>query len=142
MDLPRIPKRTKEYLESGAPEGQRNAALFNAACQLRDAQWPRHVVDDVLLRRAKLDGLSDQEAHSCIKSVMATSSRDALSPHRPRALPTKYSLAPPEEPEEPVVYALDEADDLPEKMDNPSITFLQTLYSPEDKIQIVVGKEK
>ena len=62
-------------------------------------------------------------------------------PHRPRALPTKYSLAPPEEPEEPVVYALDEADDLPEKMDNPSITFLQTLYSPEDKIQIVVGKK-
>lgn len=38
---PVLPKRTREYLERGAPEGQRNAELFEAACQLRDAAMSR-----------------------------------------------------------------------------------------------------
>ncbi|PJF24026.1 MAG: hypothetical protein CUN53_19915, partial [Phototrophicales bacterium] len=32
-----LPKRTEDYLASGATEGNRNTELFQAACQLRDA---------------------------------------------------------------------------------------------------------
>lgn len=142
MDLPKIPRRTKEYIEFGAPEGTRNAALFNAACQLRDAQWPQHVLEDVLMRRARLDGLTDQEARASIRSVMASPARTPISEGRPRPMPTTYSIKDNFEPEpEPIVYALDESDEIPEPIENPSVTFLQTVFSPEDKIQIVVGNK-
>ena len=34
---PELPQRTRDYLAHGAPPGQRNNELFEAACQLRDA---------------------------------------------------------------------------------------------------------
>ena len=34
---PLLPQRTLDYLARGAAEGQRNAELFDAACQFRDA---------------------------------------------------------------------------------------------------------
>ena len=32
-----LPRRTLEYLQPGAEEGMRNAELFDATCQFRDA---------------------------------------------------------------------------------------------------------
>lgn len=79
-----LPKRTREYLERGAPEGQRNAELFEAACQLRDAAMSREQAQAMLLPRAIADGLSDAEAAQTIASAFAHTPRESLhgGPHR------------------------------------------------------------
>ena len=47
-----LPKRTLDYLEHGAPEGTRNAELFDATCQFRDAGQSLEDVEAQLLSRA------------------------------------------------------------------------------------------
>lgn len=142
MNLPPIPKRTKAYIESGAPEGQRNADLMAACCQLRDAEWPKHVIEDVLMRRGTLDGLRENEVKSTINSILASPARTSITTSTaPAPSPrSNWSVNLEEEPKAPVVYALDEADKIPEPLENPTVTFLENVFSPEDKIQIVVGK--
>jgi|GEM_PF-1961703 len=142
MELPKIPRKTREYLELGAPEGQRNAELFNAACQLRDANWPLHVMDELLTRRGRLDGLPESEIKACIQSVLKSPARQPLleSKHRIPNLINQFKIQQPEPEPEPIVYALDEGDRLPEPIEEDATKiFLETIFSPEDKIQIVVG---
>lgn len=137
----RIPEKTENYLRNGSIEGERNAALFDAACQLRDARWHRHEIDEILLRRGMLDGLSENEVKQTIKSVFSRPQRQSIEttrdhPKQKMSIP-EYSV----EPQlEPVVYALDEADELPEPMDDPSVNFLKALFNLNDKVQIVCGK--
>ncbi len=142
MQLPKIPRRTKIYLETGAPEGSRNAELFQAALQLRDASWPRNIIDDVLFRRGKLDGLPDSEISSCITSVMQGGARETIGKDYDRIpkLVRQFAVEHPQETT-PVVYALDEGDKVPESIEDPTITFLNAAFSPEDRVQIVVGRK-
>jgi hypothetical protein len=44
-----LPRRTLDYLERGAPEGMRNAELFEAACQFRDAGFSSGEAEERLL---------------------------------------------------------------------------------------------
>jgi RecA-family ATPase len=145
MQLPSIPRDTRRWLESGATEGERNAELMKHACQMRDAKWPRDVVEDFCTRRAKFDGLSDSEIRNTLRSVYSRPPRqdinDGYSPMpRPKLASNSYHWET-EEPSKPKVYALDEADELPEPISEPEIAFLENLYDPDDKIQVVVGRK-
>ncbi len=75
---PLLPQRTRNYLENGAAEGQRNAELFDAACQLRDAEMPQDQAHAMLLGRALGDGLSEAEAGQAIASAFAHTPRSPL----------------------------------------------------------------
>ena len=73
-----LPRRTLEYLQRGASEGTRNAELFDAACQLRDAGRPPQQSEEQLLSRAMADGLSEGEARQTIQSAYARSAREPV----------------------------------------------------------------
>jgi len=73
-----LPKRTLDYLEHGAPEGTRNAGLFDAACQFRDAGQPKTDAESRLLARAVADGLSESEARQTIASAFNGDAREPV----------------------------------------------------------------
>ena len=56
VPTPQLPRRTLDYLERGAAEGRRNAELFDAACQFRDAGIASGEAEERLLARALADG--------------------------------------------------------------------------------------
>ncbi|MDZ4767849.1 MAG: DUF927 domain-containing protein, partial [Chloroflexota bacterium] len=77
-----LPERTEDYLMSGAPEGSRNAELFNAACQLRDAGYSQFEAEGQLVPRYVADGCSEREALATINSAYSRSPREPISsPH-------------------------------------------------------------
>ncbi len=73
-----LPKRTLDYLASGAAEGTRNAELFDAACQFRDAGKPPDEAESWLLQRTTADGLSESEARQTIRSAYAKAPREPV----------------------------------------------------------------
>lgn len=95
-----LPKRTTDYLQNGAPEGTRNAELFDATCQFRDAGHPREEVEEQLLARAILDGLSEAEARQTIQSAFARTAREPAGgkPEASRNTPPPATDSGPPEP--------------------------------------------
>jgi len=99
---PTIPKRTRDYLAHGAPQGERNNELFEAACQLRDGGYARSRIDAIVIPRAESDGLSRAEIEATLDSVFRREARAPLSgnngeepwPPSPPA-PTGVTLPPP-----------------------------------------------
>jgi len=73
-----LPRRTRAYLAEGAFEGSRNAELFEAACQFRDAGIGPDDTESHLLARALADGLGTGEARHTIASAFARAPRPAL----------------------------------------------------------------
>ncbi len=80
-----LPPRTKQYLTSGATEGSRNAELFAAACQLRDAGHTVAEAEQLLVPRHVADGSSEREALATIRSAYSRSPRDPLPEPRESA---------------------------------------------------------
>lgn len=66
---PRLSRRTREFLEHGAPEGQRNYRLFIAACDFAGAGIPEDQAASELTSVAASIGLSKAEAHATIDSA-------------------------------------------------------------------------
>jgi AAA domain len=75
---PRLPQVTQDYLAHGAPEGQRNKALFDAAVQFRDARYSFQEAIDQLLPVAMDNGLARTKAAGTIKSAYNHSPRDPI----------------------------------------------------------------
>ncbi len=73
-----LPKRTENYLVSGATEGSRNTELFEAACQLRDAGHAQSNAEAQLIPRYVADGSSEKEALATIRSAYSRPARDPL----------------------------------------------------------------
>ncbi len=73
-----LPKRTEDYLTSGAPEHHRNKELFAAACQLRDAGHSQSDAESQLVPRYVADGCSEREAVATIKSAYSRPPRDPI----------------------------------------------------------------
>ncbi len=73
-----LPKRTEDYLAAGASEGSRNAELFAAACQLRDAGYSQPDAEGQLVPRYVADGCSKREAQATIRSAFNHPQRDPL----------------------------------------------------------------
>lgn len=82
-----LPRRTLEYLQRGASEGMRNAELFDATCQFRDAGHSFEDTESQLLARALADGLTESEARQTIRSAFARTAREPIDPNvkRPHA---------------------------------------------------------
>src|SRR5262249_7481963 len=68
-------QRTRDYLDHGAPEGQRNDELFAAAVQFKDAGYTIDEATGHLGPRAGQDGLSESEILSTIRSAYAREPR-------------------------------------------------------------------
>lgn len=73
-----LPKRTEEYLASGAPSGSRNAELFAAACQMRDAGYSQSEAEHDLVPRHIANGSTELEARATIKSAYSRPRRDPI----------------------------------------------------------------
>jgi hypothetical protein len=73
-----LPKRTEDYLTSGATEGNRNTELFQAACQLRDAGYSQSDTEAQLISRYVADGCSEREAQATIRSAYSRPPRDPI----------------------------------------------------------------
>ena len=88
-----LPRRTLDYLQHGADEGMRNAELFDATCQFRDAGHSFEDTESQLMARALADGLTEAEARQTIRSAFTRTARDPadprVSPKMPAALPKK-----------------------------------------------------
>ncbi|MCX8496715.1 MAG: AAA family ATPase [Akkermansiaceae bacterium] len=94
-----LPNRTLDYLANGAPEGSRNAELFDATCQLRDAGQSITDAESCLLARAVADGLSDTEARNTIHSAFNGAAREPLAPTprgQDKRQPSRHVTGPPE----------------------------------------------
>lgn len=97
-----MPRRTLDYLASGAVEGERNAELFDAACQFRDAGRQLEEAGKELLSRATTDGLSESEALQTIRSAYAKAPREPVLAGG-RAQTAQSPTSAPSVPPEPVV---------------------------------------
>ena len=71
-----LPRKTIEYLNSGSVKGTRNRCLFDAACQFRDHSYSYDEASDQLVSRALLDGLTEGEADTTIRSAYAKQQRE------------------------------------------------------------------
>ncbi|MEQ8673768.1 MAG: hypothetical protein RLP44_29945 [Aggregatilineales bacterium] len=67
-----LPPRTEQYLASGAVDGSRNAELFAAACQLRDAGHSQSDAERELVARHVADGNGSENPASREKEAKAT----------------------------------------------------------------------
>jgi hypothetical protein len=88
-----LPKRTQDYLATGASEGSRNAELFQAACQLRDAGGSQAEAEAQLVPRHVADGCSEREALATVRSVFSRPPREPIpTAHDPvEQLVSRYS---------------------------------------------------
>jgi hypothetical protein len=81
-----LPQITLDYLASGASNGNRNRALFDAACQFRDAGCTQNEAEAQLIPRHVADGhgsenpaAREREARATITSAYNRSARDPIA---------------------------------------------------------------
>ncbi|GAB4514716.1 MAG: hypothetical protein OHK0046_17200 [Anaerolineae bacterium] len=87
-----LPPRTEQYLTSGAHNGSRNAELFAAACQLRDAGYSQSDAEHELVARYVADGDESENSTSREKEARATiASAYKQSPREPIAAPRQQA---------------------------------------------------
>jgi RecA-family ATPase len=137
---PSLPRRTLDYLQRGAPEGTRNAELFEATCQFRDAGIPLDDAEEQLLARAMADGLNEAEARHAIRSAYAGASREpvgaaAASPspagHPRRPAPVTHAAATKERP----------AMAVPAPVGDGFVRLIDACFQPDEFVSIAEGVE-
>lgn len=85
-----LPPRTEQYLATGAADGQRNAELFAAACQMRDAGRSQSEAERDLIARYVADGAGEnpvgreREARATITSAYKRPAREPIQSPRER----------------------------------------------------------
>jgi RecA-family ATPase len=75
-DQSRLPRSVEEYFRTGAPEGERNVRLFDAATQVRDSGRTQSEAETLLNGRATADGLSESEIRTAIVSAYSRAPRE------------------------------------------------------------------
>jgi hypothetical protein len=87
-----LPPRTEQYLASGATNGNRNAELFAAACQMRDAGYSQSDAERELVARHVADGDGGENPTSREKEARATiASAFRQPPREPVAAPKDHA---------------------------------------------------
>ena len=142
---PPLPRRTLDYLERGAPEGQRNAELFDAACQFRDAAIPLAEAEGRLLARALADGLGEAEARTAIRSAFAHGPRDPVQAGVGHATP-RPAPAPPNHVRRQPVHShgprsASEPVPLPEPMEKGFLRLLDVCFRPGEFVAVAPAAE-
>jgi RecA-family ATPase len=136
-----LPKRTLDYLQRGAEEGMRNAELFDATCQFRDAGHPLEDTENQLLARALADGLTEAEARHTIRSAYARTSREPLG--MTAAAPAKHT-APPPAPRRaapPPVHRERSSLALPVAIDGGFARLMDACFQPDEFVAIAPAAE-
>jgi RecA-family ATPase len=138
----RLPRRTLDYLQIGAPVGQRNRELFEAACQFRDAGYPAEDAEDRLLARALADGMSEAEASHTIRSGYQGNLREPIGgtpkgPDDRRSRPTREAKPP--EPASAKVIPLPLP--LPDPEEDGFLKLLSTAFRPDEFVAIAPAAE-
>ena len=114
------------YNANGAPQGQRNAALFAAACQARDEGAGMQEAVAMLEGRAMADGLGQQEIQTTIASAFKGAAREpARKSETTRSLNYTRKAAPVQE----VV--------LPQAMTDPTRRMLAAAFEKGENICLV-----
>ena len=134
-----LPRRTLEYLQRGAGEGMRNAELFDATCQFRDAGHPLEDTEAQLLARALADGLTEAEARTTIRSVYARTSREPLSAGN---APIPKVALPPSRPASPPAVQRERSTlDLPLRLDDGFVRLIDACFQPGEFVAIAPAAE-
>jgi len=133
-----LPRRTLDYLERGAPEGTRNAELFDAACQFRDAGICADEAEAQLIARAVADGLGEAESRTAIRSAFAHAPRQPVQPGLGTAHPRPASSHPPSnQPTQPRGPRFTpEPLPLPDPVDGGFLRLLDACFRPEEFVAI------
>jgi RecA-family ATPase len=132
-----LPRRTLDYLEQGAAEGMRNAELFDAACQFRDAGRPPDDAEAQLLARALADGLTAAEARHTIRSAYARTSREPAGPGPVAgapAVPQRRAVAAPGGTGRPAVV-------VPAAIDDGFTRLIDACFQPDEFVAIAPAAE-
>ncbi|MBU3665725.1 MAG: hypothetical protein FGM15_07605 [Chthoniobacterales bacterium] len=131
----RLPCRTREYLERGAPEGSRNRELFEAACQFRDAMIEAAEAEQALIARALADGLSEHEARHTVHSAYSGAVRSpATGAAASGSNGSNGKNGDHRENHEPLPA-------LPTPLDHGWRTLLETCFMPDEFVAIAVAGE-
>ena len=134
-----LPKRTLDYLQRGAAEGMRNAELFDATCQFRDAGYPLEDTENQLLARALADGLTEAEARHAIRSAYARTSREPLgsgtAPHASTPPPRPRGPSPAGPRHERSAMAL------PAAIDDGFTKLMDACFQPDEFVAIAPAME-
>jgi len=115
-----LPPRTEQYLASGAHNGSRNAELFAAACQMRDAGYSHSDAERELVARHVADGdggenpaSREKEARATIASAYRQLSREPIATSKDHARQVVGQLVgqyqPDQKPERPTTAQIVEA---------------------------------
>jgi RecA-family ATPase len=128
----RLPCRTREYLERGAPEGSRNRELFEAACQFRDAMIEAAEAEQALIARALADGLSEHEARHTVHSAYSGVVRSPAIGHSPNGTNGKNGEH---------GDSHDQLPTLPPPVDHGWRRLLETCFEPDEFVAIAVAGE-
>jgi RecA-family ATPase len=137
---PPLPQRTLDYLASGADEGRRNAELFDASCQFRDAGFTFDEAEAQLVARAALDGLSEAEARTAIRSAFTHTPREPAVGHAPAPL-TVPNGTPRPEPKPPREAPPLSPVALPDAMADGVLKLLDACFAPAEFVSIAPARE-
>lgn len=132
---PPLPARTMDYLTRGAPEGSRNAELFDAACQFRDAMIEAAEAEATLVARALADGLGEGEALHAVKSAYSGTRRSPAG-HAPNGSPSNNAGSNGSTVRKPPVSL-----PLPSPIEHGWRRLLQTCFRPDEFVAIAVAGE-
>jgi len=76
-----LPRRVQDYLNMPVARGNRNGALFVAACFYRDSGRSQGEAENALGAKAQSDGLSQSEAQHTIQSAYRRPANYQLPAH-------------------------------------------------------------
>ena len=134
---PALPRRTLDYLQRGAPEGTRNAELFDAACQFRDAGHSLEPAEEQLLARALADGLSENEARQTIRSAYARTSREPIGASVPSPAVSPVTQRAASVPLRGETSGLQ----LPKPVDGGFLRLIDACFKPDEFVSIATAAE-
>ena len=87
----KLPDRTRNFLEHGAPEGTRNREAFEAATQCRDAGASEAEARELIEQGAARCGLPLAEARNAVKSAFKKLAREPITKHNGE-MPSKRKI--------------------------------------------------
>jgi RecA-family ATPase len=128
----RLPERTQQFAESGAPQGQRNDELFHAACQCRDARLNIEAAKAQLSGTAKWSGLREGEIDSAIRSAYSR------PPRAPIGRGTQYSR-PPAQLTPKLRKIETQPEPLPDYIEDGFVKLLEAAFKPDEYVSIGCG---
>jgi len=125
-----LPKITLDYLEHGAPEGQRDDSAYKAAQQFN---WNGYSIDEAMaaiVPRAMADGLSESQARKCVRQGYES------KPGDPIGHGTRYSNRPQPRRTPKFKKIETEPEELPAYIEDGDRILMETAFEPGEYICI------